>query len=205
MFSRCYFTSVGNPHKRADGCSERSTANLGARWTLQSTIFTTGRDEEAPYVGKSLMSSARLHPPDDPFNDTREIARGEPRRRSQQLPNRDAREKTPPCALDGGPPCECLLRLARHGVPIHRELVHRIHDSFELARVHESFRFQEIRKLARVRFEISLPGLPFLDELETSCICANSDACARNHRLGSVRGAAVVPFRVEDRGRAEAP
>src|SRR2546425_13025229 len=85
-----------------------------------------GRDEEAPYVGKFLMSAARLHPPDDPFSDAREIAGGEPRRRSQQLANRGAREKTPPCALDGGPPCECLLRLAGHGVPIHRELVHRI-------------------------------------------------------------------------------
>src|SRR6059036_3584606 len=125
-----------------------------------------------------LLCRGRLDPGHNPLHDVGEFTSGEFRRGSQEFANRDARKETPPGTFDGSPCCQVLLRLARHGVPIHRELVYRIHDSFELARVHESFRFQEIRKLARVRFEISLPGLPFLDELETSGIRANSDACA---------------------------
>src|SRR6266705_3978108 len=192
MFSRCYFSSVGNPHKRADGCSERSTANLGARWTLQSTIFTTGRDEEAPYVGKFLMSSARLHPPDDPFNDTREIARREPRRRSQQFANRDARQETPSRTFDGSPRCQGLLRLARHCVPIHSELVDRVQEPLELAGVHVTLRFQEVRELARIRLEIDFPTLPFLDEFEATCVRANSDARAGDDLLRAFGGPPVV-------------
>src|SRR5437667_2815511 len=65
---------------------------------------------------------------------------------------------TPSCALDGSPRGEGLLRLTSDCIPTHCEVVHRIQDSFELARVHVAFRFQEPRELARVRFEISLPG-----------------------------------------------
>src|SRR6266571_1993008 len=148
---------------------------------------------------------ARSDAVNDSFDDCGEIARGELRRHTEELANRNTGQKTPSCAFDRCPCRQRLLRFACHGVPVHPKFVDCIQEPLELTRVHVSFRFEEVRELAGVRLEIDLASFPFLDEFEAARVGADADTGARDHGLGPFCGASVISLCSEDGGGGEAP
>ena len=71
-----------------------------------------------------------------------------------------------------------MLRLRCRRIKVLPEAARGDQLALELPRAEDAFRLQMICELARVRFEVCLPGFPLLDELEASRVRAHSDAHA---------------------------